>query len=154
MNQRRVCVYNLTRECFLSLNVAVADTPFSRLRGMIGKLRLGPDEGVWLIPSSGVHTIGVLFPLDLVYLDRGNNVVHVIESFPRFHIAPLRIKAASVLELSPHSIYSSETRRGDRLLICAAEEIENRLKERTARASSESFAAAEEGSGGAAVCPD
>ena len=112
MNLRTYCVYNHTRECFLSLGVTPADTTIARLKGLIGKLRLRIDEGLWVVPSSGVHTIGVLFPLDLIYLNEKHQVVHVVEHFPRFRIAPLRIQATSVLELPTHTIYSSQTQVG------------------------------------------
>ncbi len=123
-----LCVYNQTRECFLGLRVTAADTSFARLKGLIGRLRLRSDEGIWVVPSSGVHTIGVLFPLDLIYLDEAQVVIKVIEYFPRFRIAPLRISAASVLELPQHTIYSSQTQTGDRLLICTPEKMEVRLQ--------------------------
>jgi uncharacterized protein len=121
------CVYNQTRECFLSLSVTPADTTFARLKGLIGRLKLKVDEGLWIVPSCGVHTVGVLFPLDLVYLDDNHRVVHLIEHFPRFRIAPLRTQASSVLELPTHTIYSSQTQPGDQLLICPVEEIANRF---------------------------
>jgi uncharacterized membrane protein (UPF0127 family) len=127
MSIRTYCVYNHTRECFLSLGVTPADTTFARLKGLIGKLRLRIDEGLWVVPSCGIHTVGVLFPLDLIYLDEKNQVIHVIEHFPRFRIAPLRTQAASVLELPTHTIYTSQTQPGDQLLICAVEEIANRF---------------------------
>lgn len=127
MERRTYCVYNKTRECFLSLGVTPADTVFTRLKGLIGRLKMRSDEGLWVVPSSGVHTWGVLFPLDLVYLDENLRVIYVTEHFPRFKVAPLRIRAASVLELPTHTIYSSQTQPGDQLVICAADEIENRL---------------------------
>jgi uncharacterized membrane protein (UPF0127 family) len=120
-------VYNQTRECFLGLRVAAADTSFTRLKGLIGRLHLRSGEGIWVVPSNGVHTLGVLFHLDLIYLDESQKVIEVIEYFPRFRIAPLRIRAASVLELPQHTIYSSQTQKGDRLLICTPEEMEVRL---------------------------
>jgi uncharacterized membrane protein (UPF0127 family) len=127
MDRRTYCVYNLTRECFLSLGVTPADTTFTRLRGLIGKLRLRSNEGLWVVPSSGIHTLGVFFPLDLIYLNDNYQVIKVIEYFPTFRIAPLKIKASSVLELPPHTIYSSQTQPGDVLLICPAEQMESRL---------------------------
>jgi uncharacterized membrane protein (UPF0127 family) len=127
MNRRTYCVYNQTRECFLSLGVTPADTTFARLKGLIGKLKLRVDEGLWVVPSCGIHTMGVLFPLDLIYLDDDYRVVHVIEHFHRFRISPFKTQATSVLELPTHTIYSSQTQTGDQLLICAAEEMENRL---------------------------
>ena len=128
MQIQKYCVYNQTRESFLSLGVSAADTTLARLKGLIGKLTLGLDEGLWIVPSRGIHTVGVLFPLDLVYLDEGHKVIHVVESFPTFRISPLIAQAASVLELSTHTIYSSQTQPGDQLVICVAEEMENRLR--------------------------
>ena len=128
MERRRYCVYNQTRESFLSLGVAAADHTIARLKGLIGRFRLGSDDGLWMVPSRGVHTIGVMFPLDLIYLDENHRVIHAVESFPVFCIAPLRRQAESVLELPTHTIYSSQTQIGDQLLICVAEEMEERLR--------------------------
>ena len=128
MERHRYCVYNQTRESFLSLRVAAADNPVARLTGLIGRFRLTSDEGLWMVPSRGVHTFGVLFPLDLIYLDQDHRVIHAVESFPAFSIAPLLRQAESVLELPTHTIYSSQTQLGDQLLICVAEEMEQRLK--------------------------
>jgi uncharacterized membrane protein (UPF0127 family) len=121
------CVYNQTRECFLSFGVVPADTTFARLKGLIGRLKMRSDEGLWVVPSSGVHTWGVLFPLDLIYLNDELRVIEVMEHFPIFKIAPLIIRAASVLELPIHTIYSSQTQPGDQLVIGPAEEIERLL---------------------------
>ena len=128
MERRTYCVYNETRECFLSLNVRAADTIFSRLKGLIGRLRLRADEGIWVVPSRGVHTLGLFFPLDLIYLDENHRVIHLVEYFPSFRIGPLKTQAESVLELPTHTIYSSHTQPGDQLVICIAEDLKRRLQ--------------------------
>jgi len=127
MHNRKYCIYNTTRETFLSLGVDAADTALARLKGLIGRLKLATDDGLWVVPSRGVHTIGVPFPLDLVYLDADSRVIHTLESFSPFRIAPLIAQAASVLQLPTHTIYSSHTQLGDRMLICMANEMQNRL---------------------------
>src|SRR5260370_13653064 len=127
MKRMIYCVYNQTRETFLSLSVTAATTMFSRLRGFIGRLKLGADEGIWLVPSRGVHTLGVLIPLDLIYLDENYRVIHLVEYFPTFRIAPLMTQAESVLELPTHTIYSSQTQLGDQLVICVADEMNSWL---------------------------
>jgi uncharacterized membrane protein (UPF0127 family) len=127
MERRTYCVYNQTRETFLSLAVTAADTTFTRLKGLIGRLRLRADEGIWLVPSRGIHTLGVMVPLDLIYLDENLQVVHLEEYFPTFRIAPIRRQAASVLELPTHTIYSSETQIGDQLVVCVADEMDHWL---------------------------
>ena len=117
--RRTVCVFNRNRESFLGLRVAPADTWLARMKGALGKLGWQPDDGIWLIPSRGIHTIGMLFPIDLVYLDAGNKVIHLVEHLGPFRISPIRIGCASILELRPRAIYASNTRVGDQLLICA-----------------------------------
>lgn len=122
------CVFNKTRESFLSLNVGAADTHLARLRGLVGHFRLRSDEGIWVTPSQGVHTIGVLFAVDLIYLDTDHRVIHLLESFGSFRIGPIRRDCSSVLELAPRTIYSSQTQVGDELLICSPGEMEEYLK--------------------------
>jgi hypothetical protein len=86
-----------------------------------------------VVPSRGVHTIGLLFPIDLIYLDSQHRVVDAVEHLGTFRIGPLRIESASVLELPTRTIYSSQTQVGDQLLICSAEAMETYLKEHPAK---------------------
>jgi uncharacterized protein len=129
-NERpRYCVFNKTRESFLSLGVVAADTHLSRLKGLLGRLRLKPDEGIWVLPSQGVHTIGVLFAIDLIYLDPNHRVIHTVESLGTFRIGPIRMHCSSVLQLPTRTIYSSNTEVGDELLICEPQEMQHYLEE-------------------------
>lgn len=127
--RRTCCVFNRTRESFISLNVDVADTHFTRLRGLLGKMRLRSDEGIWVIPSYGVHTIGVPFPVDLIYLDDKYRVIDLVESLGCCRIGPFRMQCVSVLELPSRTIYSSQTQIGDELLICSPEKMQAFLQE-------------------------
>lgn len=120
-------VFNKTRESFLGLNISCAQTPAGRLRGLLGRLRIGLGEGLWLIPSRGIHTIGMLFPIDVVYLDDDHQVVQLVEHLRPFSISRICMRSASLLELPAHTIYASQTRLGDQLLICSPEEMESYL---------------------------
>ena len=79
-----VCVYNKTRERFVATHAQVADGYFSRLVGLLGTTRrwARPGKGLWIVPSHGVHTIGMLYALDLVFLDRDHVVVDVEDDVP------------------------------------------------------------------------
>jgi uncharacterized protein len=114
-----VYVYNRTREAFLATGANVADGYFSRLVGLLGKTgrwaRAG--RGLWIVPSHGVHTIGMLFSIDVIFLDRQKNVVHVDECVRPFRISKVSLKATSVLELPPHTIFRTGTKVGDQLEI-------------------------------------
>jgi len=121
--QTKCYVYNETRESFLSMGVKVADTFLASLKGLLGKRKLKNDEGIWVIPSQGIHTIGVLFPIDVVYLDANRRVVHLVEHLRPFRLGPLKVACDSVLELPVRTIYASHTQVGDSLLICDFDKI-------------------------------
>lgn len=125
------CVFNRKREAFLGLRVARADTVLLRLKGLLGKIEFKPDDGIWLTPSRGIHTVGMLFAIDLVYLDAAKRVIHLVENLSPFRISPIRIKCASILELQARAIFSSNTQIGDDLLICTPEEMKLHYDERT-----------------------
>jgi uncharacterized protein len=115
-------VYNKTRETFVATEALLADSYVTRLVGLLGKTRrwatLG--RGLWIVPSRGVHTIGMLFPIDLIFLGKNKEVVHVEEYVRPFRISKVSLNATSVLELPPHTIYRSGTKIGDQLEIAPA----------------------------------
>ena len=115
--------FNISRQSFINLGVMVANTPFARLRGLLGRMRLRSDEAIWIVPSAGIHTIGLMFAIDAVYLDDQHRVIHLIENLGPLRIAGIRRQCASVLELPPRSIYGSGTQVGDQLLICSPEKM-------------------------------
>jgi uncharacterized protein len=127
METRKYCVYNQTRESFLSLGVTVADTAAKQLKVLMENLSIKADTGLWLTPFRGVPATKGLTPVDLIYLDEDNRVIQAIESFPNHAIEPTREQPASALVLAGHTIFSTQTQPGDVLLICVADEMEERL---------------------------
>ena len=123
-NEQRA-VFNQTRRSFLSLGVTTADTPLARLVGLLGKRKLRTDEGLWVVPSHGIHTVGMIVPIDVIYLDERQRVIHLIEHLGPFRVGPVRLDCASVLELPVRTIYASQTQLHDDLLICSYAEIEH-----------------------------
>ena len=116
---RPLYVYNKTRETFVATDTILADRYFQRLIGLLGKTKRWAQlgRGLWIVPSSGVHTIGMLFPIDLIFLSKEKEVIHVEEYVRPFRISKVSLKAQSVLELPAHTIYRSGTRVGDRFEI-------------------------------------
>lgn len=121
---RTYCGFNQSVESFVGLNVRRADTTLARLRGLFGQFRLKSGDGLWIVPSRGLHAVALLAPIDVMYLDAQDRVIHLVEHLSPFRVAPIRLKSSSVLVLPPHTIYSSQTHVGDQLLICAPEEME------------------------------
>jgi hypothetical protein len=128
MESRKLCAYNQTRECFLGLEVDGADLSLAKLKDRIASLTLKSGEGLWLSPFRGLPEWGIRVPLDLLYLDNDGRVIDVVESYPVFRANASTPQPASVLALPTHSIYSSQTQSGDQLVLCAAEEMQQRLE--------------------------
>jgi uncharacterized membrane protein (UPF0127 family) len=111
--------FNQTRQRYLATELTVAQTHWSRLRGLLGAsaddFRNG--RGLWIRPCRGVHTLAMRFPIDVVYLDRDGTVVHLEPNLQPWRFSPVRLQAASVLELPIRSIAATETALGDRIEI-------------------------------------
>jgi uncharacterized membrane protein (UPF0127 family) len=111
----RICNARNGRE--LSAKVEVADLIWQRMKGLLGREKLDPGESLWIKPCKSIHTIGMRFPIDVVFLDKSNVVVAAREKFPPNRITRLYFRAASVLEFPEGTLATADTRAGDRLEI-------------------------------------
>jgi uncharacterized protein len=114
-----VYIYNKTRESFIGTEISVADTYLTRLVGLLGKGRrwCQPGRGLWIHPSQGIHTIGMLFPIDIVFLSKEKRVLALEEYVRPFRVSSVHLNSESVLELPPHTIFQSRIQVGDLLEI-------------------------------------
>jgi uncharacterized membrane protein (UPF0127 family) len=110
----RLKVSNLTRQAVLADCVEVADHGATRRKGLLGRSGLPAGEGLWIVPCESVHTFGMKFPIDLVYLDRNKKVKKVRSAVPPWRLSAC-LSAHSVLELASGTIHTTQTRPGDRL---------------------------------------
>jgi uncharacterized protein len=76
----------------------VADTPVSRMRGLLGRSEFRPGEGLLLRPASSIHTCFMRFPIDAVFLDGGLRVLGISDELRPWRAASRR-GAHAVLEL-------------------------------------------------------
>src|SRR5215471_13199579 len=108
MEGQKYCVYNQTRESFLSLGVTVADSSQVQQRELIDRLAIKADSGLWMTPFRGLPPAHGISPVDLVYLDSEYRVIQEVESFPTSTVESAIDHAASALVLPAHTIYSSQ----------------------------------------------
>jgi uncharacterized membrane protein (UPF0127 family) len=117
-------VINRTKETWLATKIRKADSFVTRLVGLLKRRTLGPEEALWLMPSKGIHTIGMKFPIDVVFLSKDNVVLGVISGMLPFRVSGVRLRGYSVLELPSGTIKKSRTEIGDQLEISLAETSE------------------------------
>jgi uncharacterized membrane protein (UPF0127 family) len=110
---------NRTRQANLATELAVANTHWTRLRGLLG---LGANDfrngaGLWIIPCHGVHTLGMGFPIDVFYLDRWLKIIDIKSGVRPWRFTPVRRQAASVLELPCGTAAETKSAIGDTIEI-------------------------------------
>jgi uncharacterized membrane protein (UPF0127 family) len=106
-------VTNRTRGTLVGESVEVADTFLTRLWGLLGRSTLNAGGGLWIKPSSGVHTIGMKFPIDVVGLDKNMRVVRLWSDLTPFRMTAVSLRVASVIELSAGRIRECSLEIGD-----------------------------------------
>jgi len=109
--------FNRTRTTYLATELMIARTHWSRFRGLMATdaARFRRGQGLWIVPSRGVHTIAMRFPIDVVYLDHERIVIHLEEELKPWRLAAIRVRAASVLELPIGTVRDSGTTLGDQV---------------------------------------
>jgi hypothetical protein len=115
MAMRTVRVLNTTKGTVLGERIDVAESSVSRIVGLLGKSGLAPATGLLIMPSQAVHSIGMRFPIDVLFLDRHWKVVHAQPSMVPYRFSGLHWRARSVLELPVGAIARSRTAAGDEL---------------------------------------
>lgn len=110
----RLQLSNLTRKTVLAASVEVADHGAARSKGLLGRNSLPAGEGLWIVPCEAVHTFGMRFPIDLVYIDRNKRVKKVRSAVRAWRISGC-LSAHSVIELPSGTVRATRTGPGDML---------------------------------------
>src|SRR3984957_10497176 len=106
---------NRTKRNTIGTQIAVADTSLTRLIGLAGRRRLHAGCGLLIRPSSGIHTFGMLFRIDVVALDKNLQVLKLWHRLAPFRVTTINLKTHSILELPAGGISACEMRVGDQL---------------------------------------
>lgn len=109
-------VTNKTRGRVLADHADIADTSAKRRTGLLKHSGLGPGEGLWIVPSEGVHTFAMKFTIDVLFLNKARVVLKTRPNMVKSRIS-LCLRGHSVVELPAGTIDESGTQKGDQLLL-------------------------------------
>lgn len=104
---------NKTRGVRLTECGRVADTFVTRLVGLLRDRQLEFGDGLWIVPCNSIHSIGMKFIFDAVFLDKDLRVVHLMREMKPLRISKLVFSAHSVLEVPAGTIAQTATEIGD-----------------------------------------
>ena len=94
-----------------------------RLLGLLGRVGLSPDEGMLFEPGGSIHTFGMKFPIDVLFLDKDGAILGKNKDVlpNRFCIAPS--KTRFVLEMASNTIQAHDLEIGHILKWCEDDQI-------------------------------
>ena len=110
---------NATKKTMLSDRCHFANTVLKRMVGLLNRSGLEPGEGLLLDRCYGIHTIGMRFAIDVLFMDKDYRVIRAVRSLPAWRTCTVK-KAVYVLELPAGSIESTQTTEGDQVQIRTA----------------------------------
>jgi uncharacterized membrane protein (UPF0127 family) len=105
----------MTRGGVLAEPAAVAETPAARRRGLLGSDSLADGSGMLIVPCRQVHTFGMRYPIDIVFIDEAWKVKRVVSAMKPGRLGALVIRARAALELPAGKAAETGTQAGDLL---------------------------------------
>ena len=98
-------------------DLKLADTFFTRFKGLIGTKELKAGEGLLIKPCNGIHMFWMSYSIDAVFLDKDFGVVHLIKGIKPWRMSPIIKDAKMVLELPVGTIEKYKITVGETLFI-------------------------------------
>jgi hypothetical protein len=106
----------------------VAETPFTRLAGLLGRRELPVGDGLLLRPAPSIHTFFMRFAIDVVYLDYDLTVLGVAPNVKPWRFAG-RYGTRAILELPAGEWERHGIEPGERLrLVGETEDEDDRIR--------------------------
>lgn len=113
LRKKSAKIINKTNGAILAQEAQIADNPFSRLKGLLGKEGLKEGEGLIISPCNSIHTFFMRFSIDVVFIDNNNKVVKIAHSLPPGRLFGTGFKANLVIELSAGTLLKTNTKNND-----------------------------------------
>lgn len=104
---------NKNNDKILSDNLEIANNPFTRMKGLLGRRGLNNGEALHIIPCTSIHSFFMKFRFDAIFINKKNEVVCLIENMPAWRVSKICFSAYSVIELPSGVIKQTETKFGD-----------------------------------------
>ena len=110
-------IINKTKNIILAEDAIIADSPFKRIKGLLGKKGLKPGNALILKPCNSIHTFFMRFAIDVLFVNKDNRVIKAISRLNPFRLTYIYYHADFAVELTAGIISSTATCPGDLLSI-------------------------------------
>ena len=117
-------IRNLTKQTVVADRAILANTSATRRTGLLKHDSLQDGEGLLIVPCEGVHTFGMKFPIDVIYLNKKHVVLKIKPEMPKRRMS-ICLRAHSVLELPAGMAARTGTAVGDQLEVERVEKAQD-----------------------------
>jgi len=91
--------------------------PWFRMKGLLGRKQLSPDEGIYLCPCNSIHMFFMKFPIDVLFVDQSMRILRIDDSIRPWSLTPLVKGAHAAFELSAGKARETGLSIGDQLTL-------------------------------------
>ena len=109
-------VINVTRQSLLVEQGEIALCFWSRFKGLLFKSAFSAGQGILIKPCSSIHTIGMSYPIDVLFMDRADRVTKIVVGMKPYGIASCS-GSAYVIEVPIGTVLRTGTQVGDQVMV-------------------------------------
>jgi len=110
-------IVNKNKNTVLAQEAYVADTIFSRVKGLLGRQSLKEGTALIIKPCNSIHTFFMRFAIDVVFVDRANRVVKIISKIRPNRMSGIYFRAFLAIELPAGTIDKTLTDVFDTIIL-------------------------------------
>ncbi|MDD3150545.1 MAG: DUF192 domain-containing protein [Candidatus Gastranaerophilales bacterium] len=104
-------IINAKNSKIIAEEIVVAKNFFSRIKGLLGQKVM--ERPLLIEPCRSIHSVGMKFKFDAVFLNKNNEVVYLIEEMKPVRFSPIVFESKKVLELPVETIKNNCIQKGD-----------------------------------------
>ncbi|MHC1715995.1 MAG: DUF192 domain-containing protein [Acidaminococcaceae bacterium] len=105
-------IKNLSKKTAIATEAKIADNFITRLKGLLGSDHLEEGRALIIRPCNGIHTIGMNYSIDVIFIDKNDKVIKIVVDMPSRKISTCS-NASYVIETPSGVVSMTNTTVGD-----------------------------------------
>jgi len=111
-----MCIKNATKNTIVEEHAWLADSFWKRLKGLLGTKSLERGYGVVIKPCSSVHTFGMSYPIDVLFVDAHDRIIKIVVGMAGGR-GSMALGSSYVIELPKGTVQQAVCTIGDILIL-------------------------------------
>jgi len=112
-------IINKTKKIVLAEKAEIANNPWTRMRGLLGRDGLAEGEGLIIRPCNSIHTFFMKFSIDVIFLDKNMKIIKISNSLKSWRFFESLINGMIAIELPEGMLNKTDTKVDDFIeIIC------------------------------------